>query len=245
MRQLLLHVLVAFLLSSTLLACSDTPSPAKTGFIAAPDARGHAWAWQEDPSLRVVLLRGPEVPGLLVERGERALALEADWGLGPMQLPVLLLSPRSDGTEPLAADDSPGLHLLLAGSAEHGCPADDLELDLLPRRDGDELVLEIHISGIPYLALPTEGLITVADDLGVAQIEAQQVCEQQSSQEFQGFRWLRYEGPTLGLIDIQAESEVPWFQVQGHSGLVELDMDHACESATPIERADLTMITRM
>jgi hypothetical protein len=245
MRHPTLHVLAALLLTSLLPACSDEASPPGTGFIRVQDDRGHAWTWLEDPSLRVVLYNTPDVPGLLIERGDRSLSFVADWGLGPKQLPVLLVTPRSDGTDPLAADDSPGLHLLLAGSAEHGCPADDLELDLVPRWDGDELILDIRISGILYLALPTEGLVTVADDLGVVQIEAQQVCQQQASQEFEGFRWLRYEGHQLGVIDLHAAQPMPWFQVQGHSQLVELDMDHACEAADPMLRADLTMIARL
>lgn len=243
MRQLL-ALLVASFFSSSLLACGTDAPPPGTGFVPVPDERGYAWAWQEDRSLRVVLYTG-DVPGLLVERGERALGSWTDWGTGPQFLPIVLAAPRSDGTPPLAADASPGLHLLLAGSAEHGCPADDLEVDVQPRRDGDEVVVELSINGIVYFALPTDGVVIVSSAEGQTLIDAETVCQQQASQEFADFQWLRSEGTELGPLELTAHSPVPWFQVQGHSGLLEVDYDHSCEAAEPIREAELRLVARL
>lgn len=213
----------------------------RTGFVEVPDERGPSWAWQVDPSLRVTLSEDPAIPGLFVERAGRSLAFEADWGLGPMVLPVLLVGQRSDGESPLAADDSPGLHLLLAGSAEHGCPPDDLELDLVPRLDGDRVAVEIHLSGMPYLALPPAGTIRVADADGVQVIDAASHEAALGDLQVGGFRWLLAEGGPLGTISLASEEPLPWLQLQGHSGLVEVDVDHSCEASPAVTRAELDL----
>jgi len=224
-----------------LLAATATAPPRSTGFVPVADPRGQAWAWRADSSLRVVLSTDPGAPGVLVEHGDRQLAVDTDLGDGTVALPVLLVFAREDGTDPVAADPSPGLHLLLAGSPEHGCPLDDLELDLLPVSGAGELGLRLHISGIPYLALPPQGTITVAGAEGEQTIDAQEHEAQLGDLQLHGFSWLRSEGSGLGSITLRARTEVPWFQLQGHMGLIEVDMDHSCAADPPIRSAELDL----
>ncbi|MCB9777149.1 MAG: hypothetical protein H6742_01130 [Alphaproteobacteria bacterium] len=222
------HITSCTLALLLLPACQDAPPPASTGWIAVDET---SWVSLADPTLRVWLSRDADVPGLFIARGDRLLAFETDYGLGPVQLPVLLIGPRADGTPAQAADPSPGLHLLLAGSAEHGCPADDLELDLRAFPEGGRTRLELSISGVPYLALPAEGRISVVDAEGVHDLDAAPHSEGGDLQ-CDGMELLVSESPALGTVWVAASEPVPWFQVQGHAdapGLIELDMDHSCE----------------
>lgn len=220
-------------------------SPPVADFVSVLDARGPAWAWRQDPSLRVVLSADPSAPGLRVEHGARSLSVATDLGQGVVDLPVLLVFARSDGTEPLAADPSPGLHLLLAGSAEHGCPADDLELDLVPRVDGEGLVLDVHISGVPYLALPPQGTLWVAGADGVQEVDGPSHAREHGDFQAAGFRWLQVEGGDFDALHLASAEPMPWFQLQGHGDMIEVDFDHSCEAAIPVYRAELDLRVRL
>lgn len=238
------------LLLSFLVACATSSAPVQTrpgtGFSVADDDRGPAWTWDHDPSLRVVLLQRSDLPpGLMVQHGDRTLSMPVDYGLGPMDLPVLLVFPRSDGAEPLAADDSPGLHLLLAGSDEHGCPADDLELDLWVQPDGDELRVDVLVSGVPYLALPPDARITVVDDGGARVLEADQVCADGASLELSGLRRLSVTDSSLGPLELSVQGALPWAQLQGHGDFIEVDFDHSCEQSDSFTAASLHLQARL
>lgn len=222
-------------------AFDDPDASPTTGFVPVDDERGPAWVWITDPTLQVTLPADSSSPGLHVEHGDRSLSFDADFGDGPSSLPVLLVGARADGTDPLAADRSPGLHLLLAGSTEHGCPADDLELDLQVTPAGRQVQLDVHISGMPYLALQPQGTITVIDDQGTHTVDAAQHVADGGDLQLSGFRSLRAEGSDLGTVSLTADQPLPWFQLQGHSGLVEVDMDHSCEAEPPMFQAELDL----
>lgn len=242
--------LLACLLALLLVACAPpvtAPQPAAgTGFTAVADPRGPAWTWDADPTLQVTLYTDPALPpGLLVQRGASSLDLPVDYGLGPMDLPLIIVGPRADGTPPLAADPSPGLHLLLAGSTEHGCPADDLELDLLPVAQGDRVLVLVQISGVPYLALPADGRITTDSAQGEVGLDAAEVAPEGASIELSQVRALSVRGSSLGDLALRAEPPVPWAQLQGHGDFIEVDFDHSCEATPPQLAPDMLVQVRL
>ncbi len=209
-------------------ALQPDPAPS-TGFSKAHDPRGPAWSWDQDPRLRVVLFHGHDSHGLRIEFDGDALVSGPADADGGDRLPVVLVWPRSDGTPPLAADDSPGLHLLLAGSAEHGCPTDDLELDLLPSWTDDGLQLDITFDGIPYMTLPQVGRILSVDSQGQHVTDPQDLVTGRTSFEHDGFQRLKAVGTPLGTVELWVDEPLPWLQLQGHDSFVEVDVDHSCE----------------
>lgn len=228
-------------------ACQGEP-PSSPAWAAIDHPEGEAWQWEEDPTLLAVLVspdeQGPSgwTPGLYLLHGDQVLGFEGwrEWLGDTGWMPVLLVFPRSDGTD--AWEEDGALHLGLAGSAEHGCPSDALEAVIRPRlhQEGVELVVELR--GVPYLALP-DAPVEVRDHGEWRQVDPEELAEE-GSVELSGFSALvQEEGPT-GELRLLAGSEVPWLQLQHHDGFIEVDFDHGCE-VEGFTGATLALVTEL
>lgn len=192
-----------------------------SGWVADPGAPGTAWLWG-DGQLRLHVAaddEGPRTRGVWIEREGRPLASP----LPSSQLaPLLIATPRSDGTPPLRRLDGDRIVLALAGSAEHGCPRDSLEVavDVDPE-DGS---LTLLASGVPYLLLDAVPVLVVRDAATPAAVLPGPGSDWTSDAV------QRLAGRTGGqAVGVEFRSPPPWMQLQRHGQALELDLDHSCE----------------
>lgn len=240
-------VLLACLLACLGLACEpasaprgegvvgEEAAPAAEGWLALDHPEGEAWEWAADPSLRVVLVHPPEegaardwTPGLYVLWGEEILGFETTrtWRQDVGLVPLLVAGPRSDGTE--AHVEEGALVLGLSGSEEHGCPPDALEVRVSPRAEAPGAGVLLEVEGVAYFLLPPETLWLEAGgrwrELTIVELE------ELGSIEMSDWSRLRQGSEQLGELYLWPQEAVPWFQLQHHEGLVEVDLDHSCEA---------------
>lgn len=230
-------VFVLVLLGACAPASEEPPGPA---WAPVDDPAGPAWGLAEDPAWVVAVAddtAGTYTRGVYVRHDDAVLATWTTraWLDDEGWVPLVLALPRTDGTA-LGRVDGDTLVLALDGSDEHGCPAHDLEARVTVGPDGVSLAL----AGIPYLALPRAGTLTVADtdgrwtgdadDLGVDESEVF------AGVTALGADALQPDGPLL-----TAEEPLPWLQIEGHDGFLEVDFDHGCEATPPLLRAHLAL----
>lgn len=210
------------------------PAPPDSGWLSVDHAEGEAWEWAPDPSLRVILVHPPEpgterdwTPGLYVEWGEELVGFETTraWREDTGLVPLLVASPRSEGTE--AHVDGDALVLGLNGSEEHGCPADALEVRISPRTGAPASGVLVEVSGVAYFLLPPEPLwLECGGEWTELSFEE---LEELGSIEVGDWSRLGQHSEAVGEVYLWPVGEVPWFQLQHHEGLVEVDLDHSCE----------------
>lgn len=196
----------------------DHPPP---GWAIDPDAPHPTWTWGGD-AVRVSVAgteHGDRTRGLWIELGGAPLGARLPSG---QAAPLLILTPRSDGTPPLRQLDGGRLLLSLAGSTEHGCPADAVEVALSVDAAAGRLSLLVH--GVPYLLFDA---IPVLVDREGATLAAVLPAPGESWESGDVRRVVGRVGGRAVRVGFQAAP--PWLQLQRHGHALELDLDHGCE----------------
>jgi hypothetical protein len=198
------------------------PEP-DAGWRAASEPNTWLWTGDRDVVVRLVPESvGDETFGLYIEVDGAPLASwsEREWAGTPGWIPLLLVGTPSAGAN---ADLSGALTLDVIGSDEHGCNgATTVAIDVRAGR------LVVDVVGTPYMALPSAGVLTAVDAAGASSIAGSDVVADRS-REYNDFESLAVSGGDFDGLRIVADQPVPWFQVQGHSDFIELDLDHSCE----------------
>ena len=203
------------------------PAPAASplasgGFRSLDHPAGLAWTTDgPDPTVVVLVdLDAPGLaPGLYIERGVQDWSFSGwmDWREEDGRFPLLLTLPPRFGSPVLHAGDS--LLLRLRGSTEHGCTDPTLLAEVIPEADGTVTVL---VEGVPYFALPSKGTLWVDGD-------SEYDLASPPADDLEDVRSLEVETPDLPGLRATFSSPLPFLQLEGRQGFVEVDLDHSCE----------------
>jgi len=195
--------------------------PALEGWVPDPGRPGSAWTWGGGRVRLSVEARDGEerTRGVWIERDGRPLASALPSG---QRVPLLVATPRSDGSPIARAVQGDRLVLALDGSTEHGCPVDalDVAVDVDPT-DGTVTVL---VAGVPYVILDANPVIVVE-----APHEVQAVLPDPGG-DWISDRVVRLMGTSGGRpVRVGFAEPPPWLQLQRHGPALEVDLDHSCE----------------
>jgi hypothetical protein len=191
-----------------------------------PDGPAFLWGEGPDDGVQLVLRSTDDDEwtlgvGIIRDGSPLATRSERKWFGRPGWVPVLLAGPRTDGTPPLDAIDGDTLALALAGSPEHGCQENDLQVAI--HVDAETRDIDMAVWGVPYLALPP-GPLVVTDAEGRSRVtphpDSAWVGTTVESLD---------AGDALGGVTVLLDPPSPWLQLQGHEDFTEVDLDHSCE----------------
>lgn len=222
-------------------ACSPAPElGAPPSFVEEELEGGTRWTWTDaDVEVELLDASSPDrTLGLYVSRGGVVAETVADhaWLEEEGGTPLFLIWARSDGEEP-TMETSPRLELALAGSTEHGCPADELTWTLQPL-DPDGKLLSVRMEGVPYLAVPTAGSLVLTTEGQDVAIEQEDLAEPVYWTEWDR---LRHVGAEWSMTLIP-RGQTPLLQLQDQETLIEVDFDHSCELEEPVLRPTLDLL---
>eukprot|EP00035_Acanthoeca_spectabilis_P032743 m.481065 g.481065 ORF g.481065 m.481065 type:complete len:98 (+) comp55400_c0_seq1:895-1188(+) len=89
-----------------------------------------------------------------------------------------------------------------------------------------------------------EGNIMVWESSGTPTLlDAEAMSVDGSSDEFSAISGLIQWGTSLNSLMVVAHNDIPWFQVQGHTDLIEIDLDHSCEASPLPDRPRMSLYT--
>lgn len=224
------HLLLALWVLLT--GCAPTPLPPgptggalttdpPTGWRAMPDAPHPTWSWGDGHVQLSVADTDTDARtrGVWIEVDGEPLASPLPSG---HLAPLLIATSRADATPPLRWAEGDRLVLALAGSTEHGCPADGLEVavDVDPTDGG----LTLLVSGVPYLLLDAVPVF-----VGQAGAPTRAVLPA-DGEDWTTDRAVRAGGRSGGRpVAVGFRAPPPWLQLQRHGPALELDLDHSCE----------------
>ena len=197
--------------------------PSAEGWTADPESPGTAWSWGGG-EVRLSVAGGDSetrTRGIWIERNDHALGSPFPSG---QRVPLLIATPRTDGTPVLRAMEGDRIVLSLDGSTEHGCPVDalDVSIDVDPWTGG----IVILASGVPYLMLDANPVLVVEEERPL------QAVLPPPGEDWTSDSVTRLIGTSGGWpVRIGFPAAPPWLQLQRHGASVEVDLDHSCEQA--------------